>query len=74
VIIEDPHRTHAAFGSRKAVRLHNIEILADYRINMVKLKSRPIHSKSWQYMFYADLETGIAGPVADAVVKRPNNR
>jgi prephenate dehydratase len=70
VKIEDPHRTHTAFGNRKAARLHDMEILADCRINMVKLESRPIHGKSWQYMFYADLETSIAEPKADAVVEK----
>lgn len=42
-----------------------MEILADNRINMVKLESRPI---PWQYKFYTDLETDIAGPEAGTVV------
>jgi hypothetical protein len=48
--IEDPDCTRAAFGSREPARMYAMEILADYRINMVKLKSRPIHGNPWQYM------------------------
>jgi prephenate dehydratase len=47
-----------------------MKVFADNQINMVKLESRPIHGKPWQYMFYADLETDIAGPEAAAVVKK----
>ena len=32
---------------------------AEHRINLVKLESRPIHGKPWQYMFYADLEADL---------------
>ena len=38
-----------------------MKIFADNDINLVKLESRPIHGKPWQYMFYADLETDIHG-------------
>ncbi|MBW1975846.1 MAG: 3-deoxy-7-phosphoheptulonate synthase [Deltaproteobacteria bacterium] len=36
-----------------------LKVLAENQINMVKLESRPIHGKPWEYMFYADLEVDL---------------
>ena len=36
-----------------------MKVFADNNINMVKLESRPIHGKPWQYMFYADIEADL---------------
>jgi 3-deoxy-7-phosphoheptulonate synthase len=47
-----------------------MKIFADHQINMVKLESRPIHGKPWQYMFYADLETDIADETSGAVLDK----
>ncbi|UCD30978.1 MAG: phospho-2-dehydro-3-deoxyheptonate aldolase, partial [Desulfobacterales bacterium] len=33
-----------------------LKIYADNHINLVKLESRPIHGKPWEYMFYVDVE------------------
>ena len=33
-----------------------MKIYADHGVNLVKLESRPIHGKPWEYMFYVDLE------------------
>ncbi|MBI3925112.1 MAG: 3-deoxy-7-phosphoheptulonate synthase [Armatimonadetes bacterium] len=32
-----------------------LEIIARHGVNMMKLESRPIHGKPWQYMFYVDM-------------------
>ena len=36
-----------------------LRIFAQNDINIVKLESRPIHSRPWEYMFYVDLETDV---------------
>ncbi|MBF0302091.1 MAG: 3-deoxy-7-phosphoheptulonate synthase [Desulfamplus sp.] len=46
-----------------------MKVFSENQINLVKLESRPIHGKPWQYMFYADLETDLTNSSADGVIK-----
>ena len=39
-----------------------MKVFAADNINLVKLESRPIHGKPWQYMFYADLQADVTVP------------
>jgi 3-deoxy-7-phosphoheptulonate synthase len=36
-----------------------LRIFAENNVNMVKLESRPVHSRPWEYLFYVDLEVDI---------------
>ncbi len=48
VVFSTPDKPGALF--------HCLQILADERLNMKKLESRPIAGKPWEYMFYVDFE------------------
>ena len=54
--------------------LEVLKVFSDNNVNLVKLESRPIHGKPWQYMFYADLEADACGkafkPILDAVEEK----
>jgi prephenate dehydratase len=38
-------------------------------INLLKIESRPVHGKPWQYRFYLDLQTARSNPEAQAALK-----
>ncbi|MFO7838965.1 MAG: prephenate dehydratase, partial [Desulfosalsimonadaceae bacterium] len=46
-----------------------LKIFADNGINLVKLESRPIHGKPWEYMFYVDLEEDVASEALSPVLE-----
>ena len=51
-----------------------LRIFAANNVNIVKLESRPIHSRPWVYMFYVDLEMDIAEesnkPIMDGLIEK----
>jgi len=51
-----------------------LRILAERQINLVKLESRPIHSKPWEYLFYADIEVDIHDPQYRPLVEELEKR
>jgi len=49
-------------GNQPGALFESLKIFAENGINLVKLESRPIHGKPWEYMFYVDLEADAEGP------------
>lgn len=41
---------------------HALEPFARRNINMMKIESRPVHGRPWQYRFYLDLQASAADP------------
>jgi 3-deoxy-7-phosphoheptulonate synthase len=49
-------------GNQPGALFRVLKIFADNHVNLVKLESRPIHGKPWEYMFYVDLEADVEKP------------
>jgi prephenate dehydratase len=48
--------------------LRALEPFARRGINLMKIESRPVHGKPWQYRFYLDLQTAKSNPEAAAAL------
>jgi 3-deoxy-7-phosphoheptulonate synthase len=46
-------------GNKAGALFEVMKVFSEYKINLVKLESRPMLGKPWEYMFYADLEADI---------------
>ncbi len=58
-------------GNQPGALFEVLKIFAENQVNLVKLESRPIHGKPWEYMFYADIEADATSsqfnPVLSAI-------
>ena len=61
-------------GNRPGALLEVMQVFSDHHINLVKLESRPVLGKPWEYMFYAELEADlddtVSNPVISAILKK----
>ncbi len=61
-------------GDQPGALYETLKVFAEQGINLVKLESRPIHGKPWEYMFYIDIQADVEAdsfkPVLDALGKK----
>jgi chorismate mutase/prephenate dehydratase len=67
-----PRRSSLLFAARhEAGSLAAIlTILAEAKINLSKLESRPRPGRTWEYLFYADVDCDAREPIAAAALER----
>ena len=46
-------------GNKPGALFAVMKVFSEFKINLVKLESRPMLGKPWEYMFYADLEADL---------------
>lgn len=68
----EKHKSSLIFstGNQPGSLFEALKVFADSGINLVKLESRPIHGKPWEYMFYVDLEADVDDPALAPVIAR----
>ena len=54
LIYQTPNRPGALYET--------LGLFNEHGVNLVKLESRPIHGKPWEYMFYVDIEADVESP------------
>ncbi|MEN8212327.1 MAG: ACT domain-containing protein, partial [Thermodesulfobacteriota bacterium] len=59
--IEKADKTSLVFltGHKPGSLFEVLKIFSEHKINLVKLESRPMPGKPWEYMFYADIEADL---------------
>ena len=56
-------------SNKPGALFETLKIFSENGINLVKLESRPIHGKPWEYMFYVDLEADAEAPEFEGVME-----
>lgn len=55
-------------GDRPGALYHALEPFARRNLNLLKIESRPVHGRPWQWRFYLDLQASIRDPEAAAAL------
>jgi prephenate dehydratase len=50
-----------------------LEIFARRKINLMRIESRPVHGRPWEYRFYMDLQASASDPEAAAAITELGN-
>jgi len=61
LVFELDHRAGALF--------HALSPFAQRNVNMMKIESRPVHGRPWQYRFYLDLQASRTDPAVAAALE-----
>jgi prephenate dehydratase len=54
---------------RPGALLASLEPLARHGVNLLKIESRPIHGRPWEYQFFIDVETDAAALLGEALAE-----
>jgi prephenate dehydratase len=54
---------------RPGALLASLEPLARHGVNLLKIESRPIHGRPWEYQFFIDVETDAAAGLDEALAE-----
>ncbi len=66
--VDGSRRSAIAFSVRNepGTLVRALGVIADHRINMTKLESRPSREGSWEYVFWVDIDSDVCGDEAAA--------
>ena len=54
---------------RPGALLASLEPFAKYKVNLLKIESRPIHGRPWEYQFFIDVESSDVGRLDQALAE-----